>query len=152
MLAVVRPDSWNFPLFFHLAGAMATLASLVVAVFALKLAYSRGDQPATRFAARVLLLGTLPSFIVMRVAAQILLNKEHLDKHQPSWVGVGFGVSDFGGLLLIVALILTGLAARRTKRGESVAGATTLAVTRGLAGLLIVAYLVAIWAMTTKPN
>jgi hypothetical protein len=152
LTAVVRPGSWNLPLFFHVAGAMALLASLVVALYAIKIARERGHQPAAQFASRVLLIGTLPSYVVMRVAAQIVLNKEHLDKHTPTWAGIGFAVSDFGFLLLLVALILTGLMARRAKQGTSVAGATQLRVAGALAGVLVVAYLVAIWAMTTKPT
>jgi cytochrome b561 len=152
LLAVVRPDAWNLPLFFHIAGAMATVASLVVALYAVRIARTRGDQPATQFAARVLLRFTLPAFIVMRIAGQIVLSKEHLDKHTPNWAGIGFVVSDLGFLLLVIILILSGLMARRTKRGQSAAGSTQLAVTQGITGVLIVAYLVAIWAMTTKPT
>ena len=152
VLAVVRPGSWNLPLFFHILGAMVLVASLVIALYAIRIARQRGDQPAAQFAFRVLLRGTLPAYLVMRIAAQVILSKEHLDKHTPDWAGIGFAVSDFGLLLLIVGLVLTGLMARRSKQGTSVAGAPQLAVAGCLAGLLIAAYLVAIWAMTTKPT
>jgi hypothetical protein len=152
ILAAIRPDAWNLPLFFHIAGAMATLGSLVIAAYAVKIARDRGDQPAARFLARVLLLVTLPSFIVMRIGAQIILTKEHLDKHSPNWVGIGFGISDLGFILLVIALILTGLTARRAKGGTSVRRAVPLTITGGITGLLIVMYIVAIWAMTTKPT
>ena len=154
LLAVVRPGSWDLPLFFHVAGAMALVASLPVALFTIRIARRRGDQPAAQFAFRVLLRGTLPAYIVMRVAAQILYSKEHLDKlkKDPSWVGIGFGVSDLGALLLIIGIVLTGLMARKTKQGTSVAGKSQLAIAGGIAGLLIVMYVVAIWAMTTKPG
>ena len=152
LLAVVRPGSWNLPLFFHVFGAMVLVASLVVALYAIRIARERGDQPAAQFAFRVLLRATLPAYLVMRIAAQVVLSKEHLDKHTPDWAGIGFAVSDFGLLLLIIGLVLTGLMARRTKQGTSVAGAPQLAVAGGLAGFLILAYIVAIWAMTTKPT
>jgi uncharacterized membrane protein len=152
MLAVVRPDSWNLPLFIHIAGAMALVASLVVASYALKIARDRGDQPAAQFAFRTLLRGTLPAYIVMRVGAQLIASKEHVDKNSPDWVGIGFGVSDFGALLLIIGLVLTGLIARRAKQGQSVAGATQLRIVSAISGLLLIAYIVAIWAMTTKPG
>jgi cytochrome b561 len=152
MLAVVRPGSWNLPLFFHVAGAMVLVASLVVALYSIRIARQRGDQPAAHFAFSVLLRASLPAFIVMRVAAAIVQSKEHLDKHTPDWVGVGFGVSDFGLLLLIIGIVLTGLMARRAKQGSSVAGAAQLRVAGGLAGILLLAYVVAIWAMTTKPG
>lgn len=152
LLAAVRPGSWNLPLFFHVAGAMALVASLILALYSIRIARTRGDQPAAQFAFRVLLRGTLPAFLVMRVFAQIIDNKEHADKGDPTWIGIGFGASDFGGLLLIISLVLTGLMARRAKRGTSVAGAGQLAVATGIAGLLLVMYIVAIWAMTTKPG
>ena len=152
LLALVRPSAWNFPLFLHIAGAMALVGSLVVASFAIKIARERGDQPAAQFAFRVLWRATLPAFIVMRVGAQLILSKEHLDKNTPNWAGIGFAVSDFGMLLLIIGLVLTGLMARRAKEGTSVAEATQLRVASGIAGLLLLAYVVAIWAMTTKPG
>jgi cytochrome b561 len=152
VLAAIRPGSWNWALFLHIGGAMALVASLVVALFAIKIARERGDQPAAEFAFRVLLRGTLPAYIVMRVFAQVMESKEHLDKHSPDWIGFGFAASDFGLLLLIAGLVLTGLAARRTRQGTSVAGSGQLRAATVLAGILFVAYIVAIWAMTTKPG
>jgi hypothetical protein len=152
MLAVVRPSDWNFPLFFHIAGAMLLVASLVVALYAVRIARERGDQPAAQFLARVLLWVTLPSYLVMRIFAQIIDSKEKLDKANPSWLGVGFIVSDLGFVLLLAVLIMTGLVARRTKKGVSVAGSGQLRATGIIMGILLAAYVVAIWAMTTKPT
>jgi len=151
-LAVVRPDSWNFPLFLHVGGAMALVASLVMALYAIKIARERGDQPAAEFAFRVLWRFTLPAFIVMRVGAQWIASKEKLEDSNDAWLGIGFTTSDLGLVLLIAGLILTGLIARRAKRGTSVAGAGQLRAAGIIAGLLVVAYLVTIWAMTTKPS
>jgi hypothetical protein len=151
MLAVVRPDSWNFPLFFHVAGAMALVASLILALYAIRIARTRGDQPAAQFAFRVLLRFTLPSYLVMRIGAQIIASKEKVENSDAAWVGIGFITSDLGALLLIVGLVLTGLMSRRAKNGTSVARAGQLGVAAAIAGLLILAYIVAIWAMTTKP-
>jgi cellobiose-specific phosphotransferase system component IIC len=154
MLAVVRPDSWNLPLFFHIAGATLLVASLVIALYSVQIARARGDQPAAQFLARVLLWITLPAYLVMRIFAQVTYSKEHLDKlkSDPSWVGIGFMVSDLGFVLLIAVLIMTGLVARRAKRGNSVAGSGQLRATGIITGILIAAYVVAIWAMTTKPG
>jgi len=151
-LAVVRPDSWNFPLFLHVGGAMALVASLVMALYAIKIARERGDQPAAQFAFRVLWRFTLPAFIVMRVGAQWIASKEKLEDSNDAWLGIGFTTSDLGLILLIAGLILTGLIARRAKRGTSVAGAGQLRAAGIIAGLLVVAYVVTIWAMTTKPS
>jgi hypothetical protein len=151
-LAAVRPGAWNWALFLHIGGAMALVASLILALYAIRIARERGDQPAAEFAFRVLLRFTLPAYIVMRVGAQLIASKEHLEDSKDAWLGIGFGVSDAGLLLLIAGLVLTGLMARRAKAGSSVAGTTQLRVAGVLAGLLIAAYIVAIWAMTTKPT
>jgi ribose/xylose/arabinose/galactoside ABC-type transport system permease subunit len=151
LLAIVRPDSWNFPLFLHVGGAMALVASLVVALYAIRVARERGNQPVAQFAFRTLWRFTLPAFIVMRVGAQWLASKEHLEDSNDAWIGIGFLVSDAGLLLLLAGMLLTGLMARRTKRGGSVVAAGQLRAAGVLAGILVLAYLVAIWAMTTKP-
>ena len=154
MLAIIRPDSWNVPLFFHIAGATLLVGSLVVALYSVQIARARGDQPAAQFVARVLLWVTLPSFLVMRIAAQSIYDKEfgNSSGSDPTWVGFGFSISDAGFLLLLAVLIMTGLVARRAKRGDSVAGSGQLRATGIIAGLLLVLYVVAIWAMTTKPG
>jgi cytochrome b561 len=152
MLAVVRPSAWNFPLFLHVGGAMALVASLVVALYAIRIARTRGDQPAAQFAFRVLWRFTLPAFIVMRVSAEWIASKEKLENSDDAWIGIGFIVSDLGLLLLIIGLVLTGLMARRAKQGTSVAGAAQLRAAGIIAGILVVAYVVTIWAMTTKPT
>jgi hypothetical protein len=152
LLAAVRPGSWNWALFLHVAGAMALVGSLVIALYAIRIARARGDQPAAQFAFRVLLRFTLPAYIVMRVGAQIIASKEKVEDSNDAWVGIGFTTSDFGLLLLIIGLVLTSLVARRAKSGTSVAGAGQLRAAGILAGILVVAYIVAIWAMTTKPT
>src|SRR5215211_4743342 len=66
----------------------------------------------------------------------------------PAWVGIGYSTAD-GGLLLI--LVATGLAWRASRRSAGGAGGSARAV-MALSALLIVAYGVAIWAMTAKPS
>jgi hypothetical protein len=151
LLAAIRPEAWNFPLFVHVAGAMALVASLVVALYAVRIARQRGDQPAAQFAFRTLLRFSLPAYIVMRGGAQWIANKEQLENSKDAWINIGFITSDGGALLLIIGLVLTGLIARRTKQGRSVAGAGQLRAAGVVTAILLVAYLVAIWAMTTKP-
>src|SRR5256885_16165097 len=96
MLAVVRPDAWNLPLFLHVAGAMALVASLVMALYAIRIARTRGDQPAAQFAFRVLWRFTLPAFIVMRIGAEWIASKKHLENSTHAWVGTGLRLSDAG--------------------------------------------------------
>src|SRR5205085_1283032 len=85
------------------------LASLVVALYAIRVGRIRGDQPAAQFSFRVLWRFTLPAYIVMRIGAQWIASKEKLENSDASWLGIGFTVSDLGLLLLIIGLVLTGL-------------------------------------------
>jgi hypothetical protein len=151
MLAIVRPDAWNGPLLIHVLGAVALVATLVLALLALGYARRRSDPAGTRFAFRTLLLGVLPAYVVMRVGAQLVQSKEHLADANYAWLDIGFVASDMGALLLLVALVVTGVNARRAARGQapSPRGLTLATV---LGGLLLAAYVVAIFAMTAKPS
>jgi hypothetical protein len=148
MFAIVRPDAWNLPLLVHVAGAMLLVGALVVVVAVTASALRRGGDAAvlTRLAFRGLLIGVLPAYVVMRAGAEWIASEESVG--DPAWVGIGYSTAD-GGLLLI--LIAIGLAWRAARRGAGGAGGTTRAV-MALAALLIVAYGVAIWAMTAKPS
>jgi hypothetical protein len=149
-LATVRPDSWNFPLFLHAAGAMVLVGVLVVVAWALVKAW-RGDSAGfTRLAFRTLLYVGIPSFLVMRVGAQWIASKENLEDADLAWIGIGFGASDFGLLLLIAGTITAGLGARKLGR-EAGATSGNGRVAAVLTIIPLVLYLVAIWAMTAKP-
>ena len=149
MLAAIRPDSWNFPLLLHVLGAMLLVGTLVLATSALILAWRNGTASMVRLGYRSLLLGVLPSLIVMRVGAGLIASKEHLDNSNAAWIGIGFTTADGGALFLIVAIILAAVAARRTARAE---GSSNLGrASAVLASLLLVAYLVTVWAMAAKP-
>ena len=96
----------------------------------------------------------------MRVGAEWILSKEHLENADLTWIGIGFITSDAGVLLLLVALVAAGIAVRRAGRARaapvtagtgSAAGGRGAAIAAWATSLLIVAYLVAIWAMATKP-
>jgi hypothetical protein len=151
ILAAVRPSSWNFVLFIHIAGAMVLVALSIVAIFAVRNAVKTGDQPATRFAYRVLLWGVLPAWFVMRIGAQLIANKENYNP-EPGWFSYGYSISEGGLLFLIITLVLVGLAARKTKQGISVTASGGLRTAAVITWLLVVADVVAIWAMTTKPG
>ncbi len=150
---VIRPSSWDLELFLHVAGAMAVVAALVVAVAILGLGWNGdGDRRSllTHAGFRTLLLAGIPSFLVMRIFAELILSKEGLDNLTLQWVDDGRMAADAGGLLLIIATILTGLAQRRMRTnagGERMARIGTV-----LAGIVLVLFIFAIWAMTTKPT
>jgi hypothetical protein len=148
MLATIRPDSWNLPLLVHVAGAMLLVGALVVVVVVTAAAARRGDDAAvlTRLGFRGLLLGVLPAYVVMRGGAEWVASEEGVG--DPTWIGIGYSVAD-GGLLF--AIIATVLAWRASRRGGEGPGGLGRAVV-GLSALLLVAYVVAIWAMTAKPG
>jgi hypothetical protein len=148
VLATVTPDDWNLPLFIHVLGALVWTATLLVAVLAFVDA-RRGGEP--RFGFLTLLRWSIPSYIVMRVGAQWILSKEKLEDSEAAWIGIGFAVTDLGLLLLVIATICSGIAARRARRSEAGSGKGLATTALVLTGLLLVGALVSVWAMTTKP-
>ena len=148
MLAAIRPGDWNLPLFVHVTGAMLLVAALVVVAATMGAAVRRGDGALelTRLAYRALLLGVLPAYVVMRVGAEWIVSKEGVE--DASWVGTGYATADGGLLLVIIAAVL---AWRATRRGADAPGGLGRAVVV-LSGVLLLAYTVAIWAMTAKPG
>jgi len=148
LLASIRPDSWNFPLFLHVLGAMVLFGAVVTAVGTL-LTPGGGADPAglRRFAFRTLLFVGLPAYIVMRIGAEWIYSKEHLDdlEDDPAWIGIGFIVADVGLLLFLIALACAGIASRKSKDG--------LGKAAGIVGaILLVGLVVAVWAMGAKPD
>jgi hypothetical protein len=151
---VPRADSWNFPLFVHVAGAMAVVAALVVAVGSLILAWrAEGEERAaiTRIGFRTLLYAGIPAYFVMRIGAEWILSRENIPtENEPGWVGIGYGTADLGGLLILIATILTGIGMRRLRGGPGGGGLAKAGTV--LATLVVALYVIAIWAMTTKPS
>ena len=146
MIALIRPDAWDFPLFLHVLGAVVLFggtASLVVVSLA-GLRVTEHSALLRTLAFRTTLLVVWPSYIVMRVGAQWILSREGLDDAPaPGWVAVGLVVAD-GGIVVILLLTLLGwLALRRARAGVWFAG---------LATLYVVALGVAWWAMSAKPG
>jgi hypothetical protein len=70
LLADIRPDSWNFPLFLHVLGAMLLVGAVVAAAGALLTPAGAGNSAGLRrFAFRTLLLGSAPSGSTPRSSA-----------------------------------------------------------------------------------
>jgi hypothetical protein len=152
LIAAIRPDDWNLPLFLHVLGAMTLVGALVLVVVSLASARGSDSAAALRLAYRSLLLGVIPGWIVMRASAQWIASKEGLDDldEPPAWVDIGFITSEPTFLLLIVATVCAGIAARRARQGgRSFGGLNTAALV--LVAISLLAYVVAIWAMSTRP-
>jgi hypothetical protein len=145
VLAAIRPDDWNFPLFLHVLSAMVLFGAVVLAVVSV----AGNSQAGLRLGFRSLLIGAIPAWIAMRVSAQWIASKENLVDEGvdvPAWVDIGFITSEASVLVLIAATVCAGIAARRGRGG----GLRTATVV--LVGITIVAYVVAIWAMSAKPT
>ena len=156
LLAVLRPSDWELPLFLHVLGAMVLVGGLILAFTTLLAGWRGGGVAVTRLGFRALLLTTLPGWLVMRVAAEWIASKEHLEDSNASWIGIGFSTADGGLLFLIVATVLAGIAARKARRaaeeGAEPGGAALNRIATVLAAILLVAYLVTLWAMSAKPD
>jgi hypothetical protein len=147
LLASIRPDSWNVPLFVHVLGAMVLLGAVLTGVTA-ELYATGTSEPARmrRFAFRSLLLVALPAYIVMRVGAEWLYSKEFGDSsNDPTWIGIGYITADLGGLLLLIAIVLAGVASWKSKSGLGKAAGI-------VAGICLIGWIVTVWAMGGKPG
>jgi len=147
ILAAIRPDDWDFPLLLHVLGAMVLVGAATVGVVA-ELGSTAASEPGylRRLAFRSLLLVGLPAYIVMRVGAEWLYSKEFGDTDDdPAWIGIGYITADAGALLLLIALVLSGIAARRSSSGLGKAAGIVTA-------LALVGWVVAVWAMGAKPS
>jgi hypothetical protein len=152
VLATIRPDSWNFPLFLHVFGAMILVGGVLTG--ASTLAFARGDPRFLRLGYWALLIVGLPGLVLMRIGAEWIYDKEGWDDlpsgvDDPSWLGIGFLVADLGGLVFLLSLVLGGVGVYRLRGGH---GSTLLKITMALSVVLLAAYLVAAWAMTGKPD
>jgi hypothetical protein len=150
ILAVVRPDSWNFPLFLHVLGAMILVGGLLTGVSTL--AFARGDARFLRLGYWSLLAVSLPGWILMRAGAEWIASREGWTKKgvpSPTWLDIGAIIADLGGLILLISLIVGGIGVYRLRQGK---GAGLLKGTLVLSLILLAAYVVAVWAMAGKPS
>jgi hypothetical protein len=150
-LAAIRPDEWNLPLFLHVLGAMVVVGGLVFAATALLAASRGGSFASLRVGYRALLFAALPGWIAMRASAQWLLDEEGLEDVDAAWIDIGFITAEPGLLLLIAGTVLAGLAVGRARRAPETAAGVGVRIAAGLILVLLAAYVVSIWAMTTKP-
>jgi hypothetical protein len=151
VVAAIRPDSWNFPLFLHVLGAMILVGGLLTG--ASMLGFARGDVRFLRLGYWSLLVISLPGWVLMRIGAGWISSKEGWDdvpeRLEPRWLSIGGFIADVGGLVLLVSLILGGVGVYRLREGK---GSGLLRATMILSLVLLVGYVVAVWAMAGKPD
>jgi len=157
VLAAIRPDSWNYALFLHVLGASVLVGALVTAgamqVVGWKRDAGQGAAMFARLAFRTLLFVAVPAWFAMRIGAEWIYSKEGWADvtSEPDWLGVGYITADLGGILLLISVVLAGFGARRLARSDG--GSTILARSAGVIALIVLLlYLVALWAMTAKPG
>ncbi len=153
----IRPGEWDIPLFLHVLGAFVLIGSAALAATFLFAAARDGSASNLRLALRTLTIGVIPAWIVLRVAAEWIADKEgfaDLDE-PPSWINIGYIASELGFLLIIVSSLLAWFTLRRVRADDGDAEAAPSSAVRAAAILLavvLVLQVVALWAMTTKPT
>jgi hypothetical protein len=151
VLALIRPDSWNWALLLHVGGAMILVGGLVTAGSASLLMKRDPTGTLAQFSYRILVIVALPGLILMRAGAAWIYDKEgYSGNNDPSWIGIGFTTADGGAVLFIIALILGGVGLRRARRGQG--GDRLLRASGVIALVLLAAYVVTVWAMAGKPD
>jgi hypothetical protein len=152
VLAAIRPDSVNLPLFLHVLGAMLLVGALAAVGSAILIGWRSSERALglTRFALRAVPYGVLPAYVLMRVGAQWTeAEQDYPDDYDAAWLTIGFVTADVGALLVVVSLILAGIGLRKLRSG----GGLGLGRAVGIISLVLVAaYVVAVWAMTAKPT
>ncbi len=158
MLGAIRPDSWNFPLLLHVLGASILLGALIAAATAQVIAWRRSspadEAPLARLSFRTLLFVAVPAWFLMRLAAEWIASREGWNDaaDTPTWLDIGYITAEGGGLLLLISVILAGFGSRRLagtggERGTGLVRASTV-----LAVVLVIAYVIATWAMAGRPS
>jgi hypothetical protein len=149
LLAAVRADEQNFPLFVHVVGATILVGGLLTGASAM--AYARGDVKFLRLGYWTLLAVALPGLVIMRIGAQWIYTEQGWDdvEDEPAWIAIGGVTADIGGVIFLLSLVAGGIGLRRLDQGR---GAGLLKATMIVALVLLAAYVVAAWAMAGKPD
>ena len=154
VVAAIRPSDWEFPLFVHVLGAILLMGTLFVAA-AVLLAAWRKQEPGevatlTRFGLWTIIVGVLPAYLIMRVGAEWIYDKENFGD-DPDWIDIGYATADLGAILTLISIVLAIVGIRQLRAADRdrlwlgrIVGAIAL--------LLLIGYAIAVWAMTGKPG
>ena len=136
LLAYSRPF---WPLFLHVLGAMTLFGAVLAAVILSAAAWRTPDRTFLHKATFWALVSGIPAYIALRAGAQWIYSKEGFSgKNDPTWIGIGFGVSDAGLLLLLAAI---GCAYWWTRSGRPLAGRIVTGISSVYLVLLAIAWL-----------
>jgi hypothetical protein len=141
-LAFSRPF---LPLFLHVLGAMLTWGAVGTAVLLSFVTLKRPEGAFLRRATFRTLLLAIPFYVLLRIFAQVIYDREKdvFGGKDPTWVGIGFLASDLGLLLLLAAI---GCAYWWTRSGKPIAGR----LVAGLSSILLVLLTISMLAMSGK--
>jgi hypothetical protein len=154
VVAAIRDGSVNFPLFLHVLGAMLLIGTLAAVAFATIVGWRSPERAGglSRFGLKALLIGVLPAYLLMRIGAQWTESQENFpDDFDPAWLGIGYITADIGALFVLISIILSAIGLRRS-RDDSARGVALARIVGVICVVLLAAYLIAVWAMTTKPT
>ena len=147
VLAAIRPDEWNLPLFLHILGALGLVGASPPppTTSSAPAATARRRSPGSASGAALRGDPLLPGDPCVAPRAR---SKEGLEDSEDAWITIGFIVTDLGLLLIIAATVGAAHRRRAGRRGPVSRGT---AVAAWACSFLLVAYTVALWAMATKP-
>lgn len=151
ILAAVRPDAVSLALFVHVLGAMLLVGALAVVVISIFRGRRDPERAValTRFGLRVIPWAVLPAYVVMRVGAQwVEAASDYPEGFDPAWIGVGYVTADLGLVLTVVSLVLAAIGLKKLRAGGGLGYARAVGI---ISVILLLGYLVAVWAMTAKP-
>jgi hypothetical protein len=155
VFALIRDTDADLAVTVHVLGAMVLVGGLVTAAAA-SVAGWRGDSLALRrFAVKTLLIVALPAWFVMRIGAQWAYSAGGWEDaaeatgEDPTWIGIGFMTAEGGGLLLLISLILGWIGLRKARQGG---GGGLLQAAGVISAVLVLIYVLAVWAMGGKPT
>lgn len=151
MVALIRADSINLPLFLHVLGAMLLVGTLAFVGLLILVGWRASDRAAalTRLALRAIPYGVLPAYVLMRVGAQWTEAEwDYPEGFDPAWIGIGYLTADLGAVLLLISIVLAATGLRKLRSGGGLGLGRAVGV---ISLVLVAAYLVAVWAMTAKP-
>jgi hypothetical protein len=136
-------------LFTHVLGAMILVGGLLAASSVL--AFARDDAGLLRLGYWTLVAVGVPSYAVLWGAGHWVYTEQGLDESpiDAAWTTIGFLVVEIGAVVFLAALVLGAIAVRRSRDGG---GQRLVQATVALCAVLIVALLVAAWAMSGKPE
>ena len=153
MLAAIRPPGQDLPVLLHIIGATFAFGGLLASVTSLALA--RGQVRLLRLGYFSLLFVVAPGWLLMWITGEWAYHKEGWSSlpasvRDTAWLKIGFVVGDYLGLVFLVTLIVGAIGVVRLRRGHTGTGLLHLTMLSGL--VLVLGFVVAVWAMTGKPG